>query len=141
MHVMSDEEWKKFVTDGAHTGKFATVGKDGTPTITPVWFVFNGEEFLFTTGAATAKIRNLRRNPRAAICVDDDRPPFSYVEVRGQVSLSEDLGELVDVATRAGARYMGADKAVEFGRRNGVPGEVVVRLRPEKVIAYGGITD
>ena len=141
MHVMSVEEWKKFVTDGAHTGKFATVGKDGTPSITPVWFVFDGQDFLFTTGGSTAKIRNLRRNPRAALCVDDGRPPFSYVEVRGPVSLSEDLDDLVGVATRAGARYMGPDKAEEFGKRNGVPGEVVVRLRPEKVIAYGGLTD
>ncbi|NKY29921.1 PPOX class F420-dependent oxidoreductase [Nocardia gamkensis] len=138
---MSDQEWMQFVTDGAHTGKFATVGADGTPNIAPVWFVFDGQDFLFTTGASTVKVRNLRRNPRAAICVDDDRPPFSYVEVRGPVSLSEDLDELVDVATRAGARYMGADKAEEFGKRNGVPGEVVVRLRPKKVIAYGGVTD
>jgi len=51
------------------------------------------------------------------------------------------LDDLLDVATRAGARYMGADKAEEFGKRNAVPGELVVRLHPTKVIAYGAITD
>ncbi|MGW2378819.1 PPOX class F420-dependent oxidoreductase [Streptomyces lincolnensis] len=141
MHTMSTEEWHAFVTRGAPTGRFATVGADGTPNIAPVWYVFDGRDFLFTTGGATAKARNLRRNPRASLCVADDAPPFAYVEVRGDVTLSEDMDELLDVATRAGARYMGPEQAEDFGRRNAVPGEVVVRLHPDKVIAYGGITD
>ena len=141
MHTMSAEEWHAFVLRGAPTGRFATVGADGTPTIAPVWYVFDGEDFLFTTGGATAKARNLRRNPRASICVADDAPPFAYVEARGDVTLSDDLDELLDVATRAGNRYMGADKGEEFGRRNAVPGELVVRLHPTKVIAFGGIAD
>ncbi len=141
MHTMSTEEWLAFVTRGTPTGRFATIGADGTPNITPVWYVVDGEDFLFTTGGATAKARNLRRNPRASLCVADDAPPFAYVEVRGDVTLSEDLDELLDVATRAGARYMGADQAEDFGKRNAVPGELVVRMHPAKVIAYGGVTD
>lgn len=141
MHIMSTEEWHSFVTRDGRTGKFATVGPGGTPHITPVWFVLDGDDFLFTTGAGTAKARNLRDNARAAICVEDDKPPFSYVEARGDVTLSEDLGELVEVATRAGTRYMGAAQGAEFGKRNGVPGELVVRLRPDKVIAFSAIAD
>lgn len=139
MHAMPIEEWHAFVTRGAPTGRFATVGADGTPNISPVWYVFDGEDFLFTTGAATAKVRNLRRSPRASLCVADDSPPFAYVEVRGDVTFSDDLDDLLDVATRAGARYMGAAKAEEFGKRNAVPGELVVRLHPTKVIAYGDV--
>ncbi|MFF9040609.1 PPOX class F420-dependent oxidoreductase [Streptomyces sp. NPDC014892] len=141
MHTMSTEEWHTFVTRSAPTGRFATVGGDGMPNIAPVWYVFDGEDFLFTTGGDSAKARNLRRDPRASLCVADDAPPFAYVEVRGDVTLSENLDELLDVASRAAARYMGADQAEAFARRNGVPGEVVVRLHPTKVIAYGGITD
>ena len=74
------------------------------------------------------------RDPRAVICVDDDRPPYSFVQVQGTVSISEDPADLLDIATRAGGRYMGADRAEEYGRRNGVPGELVVRLRPTKVL-------
>ncbi|MFB4307176.1 PPOX class F420-dependent oxidoreductase [Actinomadura sp. GTD37] len=138
---MSTQQWHDFVAGGARTGKFCTVGPDGAPHVTPVWYVFDGGDFAFTTNGETAKARNLRRDPRAALCVDDDTPPFAYVEARGEVTLSDDLDELVDVATRAGARYAGPDQAEEMGRRNGVPGEVVVRLHPTKVIAYGGITD
>jgi PPOX class probable F420-dependent enzyme len=141
MHAMPTEEWHAFVTRGAPTGRFATVGPDGTPNIAPVWYVFDGEHFLFTTGGATAKARNLRRLPRASLCVADDVAPFAYVEARGDVTLSDDLDDLLDVATRAAARYMGAEQAEEFGKRNAVPGELVVRLHPTKVIAYGGVTD
>ncbi|UGQ14019.1 PPOX class F420-dependent oxidoreductase [Yinghuangia sp. ASG 101] len=138
---MSTEEWHNFVTRDGRTGKFATVGPGGTPHITPVWFVLDGDDFLFTTGVGTAKARNLRDNPQAAICVEDDAPPFSYVEARGEVTLSDNLDEVVAVATRAGSRYMGPEQGEEFGRRNGVPGEVVVRLRPRKIVAFSGIAD
>ncbi|WP_199924637.1 PPOX class F420-dependent oxidoreductase [Streptomyces sp. WM6386] len=138
---MSTEEWHAIVTLGAPTGRFGTLGADGTLNITPVRYVLDGEAFLFTTGGATAKARNLRPDPRASLCVADDVPPSAYVEARGEVTLSEDLDELLDVATRAGARYMRADKAEEFGRRNAVPGELVVGLHLTKVIAHGGVTD
>lgn len=141
MHKMTTEEWRAFVATGARTGKFATVGADGTPAITPVWFVLDGDTLAFTTGGSTAKIKNLRRSPRAALCVTDDEPPFSYAELRGGVTLSDDLDELLRIATAAGEKYMGPEQAEEFGRRNGVPGELVVRLHPTKIHAYGGITD
>ncbi|MEI5522036.1 PPOX class F420-dependent oxidoreductase [Streptomyces brasiliscabiei] len=141
MHTMPTEEWHAFVTRSTATGRFATVGADGLPNISPVWYVFDGQDFLFTTGGRTAKARNLRRAPQASMCVAEDTPPFAYVEVRGDVTLSDDPTELYDVAYRAGARYMGQDRAEEFGRRNGVPGELVVRLRPTKVISFGGVTD
>ncbi|MFI8893467.1 PPOX class F420-dependent oxidoreductase [Streptomyces paradoxus] len=141
MHNLPTEEWHAFVARSTGTGRFATVGADGLPNISPVWYVFDGEDFLFTTGGGTAKVRNLRRDPRASMCVAEDAPPFAYVEVRGDVTLSDDPAELYDVAFQAGARYMGQDRAEEFGKRNAVPGELVVRLRPAKVIAYGGVTD
>lgn len=67
------------------------------------------------------------------VCVDDPHPPYSFVQVQGVASVSEDPDELVSIATRTGGRYMGADRADEYGRRNGVPGELVVRVRPTKV--------
>lgn len=141
MHKMTTEEWRAFVATGARTGKCATVGADGTPAITPVWFVLDDDTLAFTTGGSTAKIKNVRRSPRAALCVTDDEPPFSYAEFRGDVTLSDDPDELLRIATAAGEKYMGPEQAEEFGRRNGVSGELVVRLHPTKIHAYGGITD
>ncbi len=94
---------------------------------------------VFNTGAATVKGRALRREGRASLCVDDERPPFSFVLVEGPVTISEDPAELLRWATAIGGRYMGTDRAEEFGRRNGVPGELLVRLTPTKLVAQRNI--
>lgn len=60
-------------------------------------------------------------------------------EIEGEATLSEDPDELLRWATELGGRYMGSDRADEFGRRNAVEGELLVRLRPTKVLARAGI--
>jgi hypothetical protein len=57
------------------------------------------------------------------------------------VEISTDLDELLRVATLIGARYMGEDRAEEFGRRNGVPGELLVRLKPVALKGLAGVAD
>jgi PPOX class probable F420-dependent enzyme len=103
--------------------------------VTPVWFIVEDGCLVFNTGKETAKGRSLARDPRATICVDLQEPPYAFVQVQGNAELSEDPGELLRTATALAARYMGPDRAEEFGKRNAVPGELVVRLRPTKVIA------
>ena len=138
---MTRDEWHAFVSAGTRTGKLAVVRKDGSPHVVPIWFVLDGDDFVFTTGATTTKGYALRRDGRAAICVDDDRPPFAFVSAAGAVRISEDLDEMLVWATRIGGRYMGADKAEAYGRRNAVPGELLVRLRPTHVVARADIAD
>ena len=134
-HQMTAEEIRAFLSEGTRTAKVATTMADGGPHVMPVWFVLDGQQLVFTTGASTVKGRNLRRDPRVAIIVDDQAPPYSFVHVRGRVTLHEDVDELLRFTTALGARYMGADRAEEFGRRNAVPGELLVRVTPERVIA------
>jgi PPOX class probable F420-dependent enzyme len=124
-----------FLSTGTRTGKLGYVASDGRALVAPVWFVVEDGELIFNTGRDTAKGRALARDPRATLCVDDQQPPYSFAQIQGDVSTSEDPQELLDTATRIGRRYMGADRADEFGRRNGGPGELVVRIRPTKVIA------
>ena len=131
----------EFLAEGTRTAKLGYVAADGRPLVAPVWFVVDGRELVFNTGKDTAKGRALRRDPRVVVCVDDERPPFSFVQVQGEVTLSEDPEELVATATRIGGRYMGADRAQEFGRRNGVPGELVVRVRPAKIVKAFNLAD
>jgi hypothetical protein len=75
------------------------------------------------------------------MCVDDPHPPYSFVQVQGTTSISEDPQQLLDTATRISRRYMAIDRAEEFGRQNGVAGELVVRVKPTKVIAAFNIAD
>jgi PPOX class probable F420-dependent enzyme len=129
------DDLRAFLTEGTRTGKLAYVAADGRPLVAPVWFVLDGDDLLFNTGKNTAKGRAFARDPRVAICVDSEVPPFGFVQLQGEAVVSEDPAELVSSATAIGARYMGADRAEEFGKRNGVPGELLVRVRVTKVNA------
>jgi PPOX class probable F420-dependent enzyme len=133
------EEIRAFLNHGTRTAKVATSCPGGQPHVMPVWFALDGDELVFTTWGDSVKGRNLRRNPRAAIVVDEELPPYAFVHIRGHVTLSEDLEELQRFASAIGGRYMGADRADEFGRRNAVPGELLVRLHPERVIATADV--
>ncbi|GGV64357.1 MULTISPECIES: PPOX class F420-dependent oxidoreductase [Streptomyces] len=138
---MTDEEWRAFVSYGTRTGKLATVRADGSPHVAPVWFLLDGDDLVFNTGKETVKGHNLARDGRIALCVDDERPPYSFVVLHGRAQLSEDPGELRRWATRIGARYMGEERAEEFGARNGVPGELLVRVRIDKVVAVRDLAE
>ena len=140
---MSGQQVRAFLaTSPPRTGKLATVRADGRPHVAPVWYDIDDDgSLVFNTGESTVKGRNLLRDPRASMCVDDDRPPFSFVVVEGVVEISDDPVELRHWATRIGGRYMGADQAEAYGARNGVPGELVVRLRPDRVTSARDLAD
>ena len=135
MRDMSPEETRAFLMHGTRTGKIATVRADGRPHVVPIWFVLDGDDLLFSTWHATTKGRNLRREPNVSICVDDEAPPYSFVQFNGRATMSDDRAELERWATVIGGRYMGEGQAEEFGRRNAVEGEHLVRVTPTKVIA------
>ena len=135
MASVTDRKISGFLSAGTRTGKLAYAGADGRALVAPVWFIVEDGVLVFNTGKDTVKGRALARDPRATLCVDLEEPPYGFVQVQGEAEISQDPGELVRTATAIAARYMGQDRAEEFGKRNGVPGELVVRLRPTKVTA------
>ncbi|GGV01808.1 PPOX class F420-dependent enzyme [Kitasatospora herbaricolor] len=139
MASMTEPEWRAFLAAGTRTAKLATTRADGRPHVAPVWFLLDGDDIVLNTGSGTVKGRTLARDGRVMLCVDDDRPPFSFVLVQGTATLSEDLPEVRAWATRIAARYMGEELAEQYGARNGVPGELLVRVRIEKVTAESGV--
>ena len=138
---MSRAEWLAFLDAPVRPAILATTRADGRPHVAPVWYALDGETLVWNTGADTLKGRNIRRDARVSLCVQDDQPPFSFVTVSGVAEVSDDLDDVAAWAARIGGRYMGADRAAEFGTRNGVPGELVVRLTPTQVVAYRDIAD
>ena len=138
---MTHDEWRAFVSEGTRTAKLGTVRPDGAPHVVPVWVVLDGDDIVFTAGESTAKVKAIQREPRVSVLFDDERPPFSFVSIQGTASLSDDLDEVRRWAARLGARYMGEERAEEFGARNGVPGELLVRVTPDRVVAQADIAD
>jgi PPOX class probable F420-dependent enzyme len=138
---MSDAERRAFLLAGTRTGVLSTVRKDGSPHAAPVWFVLDGDAVVFMTGSDTVKGRNLRRTGQAVLTVDDATPPFSFVTITGDVEISEDLEAMLPWSLAIAERYMGPDQAQEFGRRNAVDGELLVRLTPGNVVAVADLAD
>jgi PPOX class probable F420-dependent enzyme len=135
MASVTDPEVHKFLTEGTRTGKLAYTNAAGRVLVAPIWYIVEDGDLIFNTGEDTVKGKFLARERQATICVDLEQPPYAFVQVQGNAELSNDPGELLRTATALAARYVGPDRADEFGQRNGVPGELVVRLRPTKVLA------
>jgi PPOX class probable F420-dependent enzyme len=142
MREMSEDERRRFLSEDPRTGVLTTVREDGRPHAAPVWFLLDGDDLVFTTWEGSVKGRNLARDDRASLVVDDRTFPFAFVVVEGRCELfdlREDLATLRDWAGRIAARYVPADEVEVFADRNGVAGELLVRLRPEHVIAQAEV--
>jgi PPOX class probable F420-dependent enzyme len=144
---MSEKEIRRFLMQGTFTGKLATIKKDGSSHIVPVWFVLessdkNGsddreeDDIIFTTNGSSVKAKNIERDKRVSICVDDQTPPFSFVIVYGTAKIYHyRQNELFRFATKIARRYMGKEDAENYGRRNSTEGEVLVRIKAKRIIA------
>ncbi|GAB3141979.1 PPOX class F420-dependent oxidoreductase [Amycolatopsis stemonae] len=143
MREMTREEWWQFASEGTRTGMLGLVRKDGSPIVTPIWFLLNegpdGDELIFTTGTETLKGKAIARDGRISLAVDDQKPPYSYVQITAEARLTHDFDDMLTWATRLGARYMGAERAEEYGKRNAVPEESLVRAKITKVVARAEI--
>jgi PPOX class probable F420-dependent enzyme len=131
----------EFLLTGTRTGKLGYTASDGRPLVAPIWFTIEDGAIVFNTGSTTAKGKSLQRDGRVALLVDLEAPPYAFVQVQGTVEISHAVDDALRTATALGARYMGVDRAEEFGKRNGVPGELTVFLRPTKVIYNFEVSD
>ena len=133
--------WQEFVLAApAKTAKLAVVRADGAPHVAPVWVDLDGDQIMLMTSADTIKGKAILRDPRVSLCWDDEMPPFSFLTVAGLAQTSVDHDELLAWSIRIGGRYMGAERAEEFGRRNAVPPEMLVRVTPTKIVAKVNIS-
>ena len=140
MKRMSVKQWRSFLEKGTKTGKLATVRSDGSPHVAPVWFVLDGEQLVFMTSERSVKGKNLEREPRVMISIDDESFPFAFVTVEGRAQiLRPGPDELLKWSTRIARRYVGEERADAFGKRNAVPEEMLVRVDIQKVIAASDI--
>jgi PPOX class probable F420-dependent enzyme len=147
MAEMSKKEIKKFLMQGTFTGKLATIKKDGSSHIVPIWFVLDDsnkgvrgrkgkdDDIIFTTDSTSVKAKNIQHDNRVSMCVDDQTPPFSFVVVYGTAKIHHyKQRELFRFATKIAQRYMGKENAKLYGRRNSTEGEVLVRITPTRII-------
>ena len=141
---MSKAEIGRFLMRGTFTGKLATVKKDGSSHVVPIWFVLDDNSnsrgkignIIFTTDSTSVKANNIQRDNRVSICIDDQIPPFSFITIFGTAKIYPyKQKEVFKWAKKIAQRYMGKKNAEAYGRRNSGKGEVLVRIKPTRVIA------
>ena len=138
---MTKEEIRHFLLQGTFTGKLGTINKDGTPHIVPIWFTLDDEEnILFNTGDTSVKAKNIRRDNRVRLCVDDRVPLFSFVIIDGLAEIiSNEPTEVFKWAKIIAGRYMGNDKSEEYGKRNSSEDELLIKIKPIRIIGQKDI--
>jgi len=129
MSVMSTTNEKFLaILQGPYTGVLTTLFADGSPQSTPVWFLLDGDDILFSTTAGAQKLRNITGDARATFAVYDPADDMSYVEARGTITISEDPA--ADTRDRIVQKHGYVD-----GSAFDAPGtqRFTLRLRPIKI--------
>jgi PPOX class probable F420-dependent enzyme len=113
-------------------GKIATVGSDGSPHVTPVWFMYENGRFVITTAEKTVKVQNIRRDNRINLLIDD---AYKYVLVKGKAKVNDERNVEKDTE-RLAVRYLGE----EAGRKM-LPDilkvkHVVLEVIPEEISSF-----
>jgi PPOX class probable F420-dependent enzyme len=111
----------------------ATVGRDGAPQVTPVWVDFDGTHVRFNTARGRVKDRNLQRNPKVAMAVQDPENPYRYVQIRGRVVEMTEQGADAHIDGLA-KKYIGQDR---YPWRRAGEVRVMVKVLPERVQGMG----
>ena len=118
------------LVDGKNYAILATINPDGSPQTSVLWVGRDGHDLLFSTVAGRVKHRNMERDPRVSVTVLDSADPENYVELRGRVSMTPDVGRALD--TQLSWKYDGRDPGED---RPGAV-RVVVRMVVKKVTGY-----
>lgn len=101
----------------------------------------HGNDIVFVTSSGSVKARNLRRNPLASFTVDDPNPPYTFVNVEGPVTISDDTDLVRHWAEKFAARYMGAEFAKGFVQMEGFPDDRVYRLTPTHMTGLANLME
>src|SRR6478609_2843996 len=134
MREMDWAESSRFLLQGTRTAKIATVGPSGKPHVVPVWFTIDDRDLFFSTSSRSVKARNIARDPRVAIAVDDEAPPFAFVSITGRAHIIERPTDFLQWTTRIATRYVGAEKGPEKGQLFVEIDDLLVRVRIDSFI-------
>ena len=139
---LEGRELRQFLLEGTRTAKIACVRSNGAPVVSPVWFILDGDDILFTTMNTSLKYKLMLREPRVSICVDDDKYPYGFAVLKGRASIHHmPVPELLQWSTKIARRYVPEHLAEKFGERNAVEEEALIRVECSKAFAFSGIAD
>ena len=133
---MSQAKRERFLA-GRHVAVLVTIGEDGGPVPTPIWYLYRDGLFYFRTAADAHKATNIRRDARVSVCVQDERPPYKAVIVRGTAEIGDGVEWLTNEMPRHYLGFLGAFGYRRTARRAIEQGpDVTLVVRPEHVTSF-----
>lgn len=139
MPTMADNEWRSFVAAGTRLAHVALARADGRPHVTPVCFILDGDELAFALSPGGVKGKSLARDRRIAVCVSDERQPYSFVTIEGYARTSAEPDQIKHVAVGIADRYYAAQPAEVIAESFVQEGFTAVRISITNVIARSGL--
>lgn len=134
---MTPDELSEFLTTGRRFAKIATVNEDGYPTVSPVWYTWDGASFLIVSKERTGMVKNLRRDPRCGILIDNPELPYKRVSAKADVEfLGEDF-DYIEPMKEMILRYLGPE-GMEYGESTFQFPRVPFRVHPVKMTSWNG---
>jgi PPOX class probable F420-dependent enzyme len=133
----SPAEMDDFLNAGRLFAKISTVNEDGWPQISPVWYAWDGSSFLIVSKERTGMVKNLRRDPRCGLLVDNFEPPYARVSVQGEAEfLPEDFDYIPPMRDMV-LRYLGPE-GMEYAESTFAFPRTPFRVRPRKLASWNG---
>jgi PPOX class probable F420-dependent enzyme len=136
---MTETEWRSFLTAGTRLAHIALTRPDGRPHVTPICFILDGDELAFALSPGSVKGKNLARDQRIALCVSDERQPYSFVTIEGQAQVSAEPDQIKHIASGIADRYYPSQPAKDFAESFVEAGFTAVRISITNVIARSGL--
>jgi PPOX class probable F420-dependent enzyme len=139
MPTMTDSEWRSFVTTGTKLAHIALTRPDGRPHVTPICFILDGDELAFALSPGSVKGKSLARDRRIAVCVSDERQPYSFVTIEGEARISAEQDQIKHIAAGIANRYYPSQPPEAFAESFAHAGFTAVRISISNVIARSGL--
>ncbi len=136
--MMTAERLAAFLgaTDPPHLGVVATLRSDGSPALTPVWYRWDGRKVAIWSGEERRWVQNLRRDSRVAFSVQDERPPYAAVVMRGHATMAAGEGSNIVEAIRLIARRYLDEERVDAYIEEWPTLRTVVTIEPDKIASW-----
>ena len=124
-------------TQHNYLGILATIYPSGGPQAFPLWYDYDGEYFTLTTEASAAKVRNIRLNPKVALCITDTTRQVKSLTVLGRAQLVMDNALAQDLHQRLAVRFFGPEEGMAWAESMGDEEMALIRVIPEQFLWTG----
>ena len=124
-------------TQRTYLAILATVYPSGGPQAFPVWYEFDGESFMVTTEAEAAKVHNISRNPKVALCITDTSKWIKSLTVRGTAQVVADNHLAQELHRKLSLRYLGPQQGPEWADSMAEEKMALIRIKPDRYLWTG----